>query len=118
VLGQSAIAFLELNREAINRANKRVLFPLSYSAVVVLVVVYRAENRSQRILANNVADRMRLTHNHYTDTATFEQLRRLVEKGYLDKKKEGRRAYYSCSVQGRNYVGMIAKTLISLKSKF
>lgn len=116
--GVTLISTVELIQEALYRVNRRLNLHMTYRAMVILVVVYKAEVASGDISQNQIVERLFKTHNHYTEMATLEQLRRLVEKGFLYKKKEGRINRYTVTLQGSNYIRMFERTLRDVRQKF
>jgi predicted transcriptional regulator len=115
----SLISTVELIREAIHRVNKRVTGRLSYKTVIVLIIVLKAERRGAACSQVAILDRLVKTHNNSgSQMADKELIRRLCDKGYLTKKKEGRQLVIETTVAGRNYLDMLTRTLRTIRHRF
>jgi hypothetical protein len=115
----SLISTVELIREAIHRVNKRASAGLSYKTVIVLIIVLRVEARGAACSQVTILKRLVKTHNNGgTEMADKELIRRLCDKGYLTKKKEGRQLVIETTVSGRNYLMMLTKTLRNIRHRW
>jgi|HubBroStandDraft_2_1064218.scaffolds.fasta_scaffold409355_1 hypothetical protein len=111
------IHVFEYLQHAIYLVNKRSSEGLSRKTVILLIVVFRAEQRGLVMNQEAVLNRLLKTHNNGSRVGDITLIEYLVERGYLAKKKEGRSLIISTTVAGRNYVTMLSKTLRDLRSR-
>ena len=108
---------LEYIAQAIYLVNKRAPASIGRKMVVVLIVVFRAEQTGLVLSQNDVLKRLLRLHNNGSRVADITLIDYLVRRNYLAKKKEGRSLVISTTVAGRNYVTMLSKTLRDLRSR-
>jgi hypothetical protein len=94
---------LENLARAIHWVNKTRGARLRLPGILILVTVFGSENRGEGLSQHKLIVRLGRFHNMTSCKAVVSTLNRLVDRGFLQKTRQGRALMISCTMAGRSY---------------
>jgi hypothetical protein len=94
---------LENMARAVSAVNKVHGARLRQPGLLVLLTLFGCENRGEVITQRRLLDRLGRFHNMTSCKLTVAVMTRLVDRGLIERRREGRAFILSCTLSGRQY---------------